>query len=93
MRALEGASDIIENESKKANAPPEAVRAVRPSASLEYPPKCYHCDFTMYQTKDDYEFHCVLRHRGKPAYPGPADTQALNLAPPEYVMGDLTVII
>jgi hypothetical protein len=50
-----------------------------PSASLEFPPKCYHCSFSMYETKQDYESHCILRHPNKPAYPGPADIEALNL--------------
>jgi hypothetical protein len=81
MTALEGASDNSERENKDKNThtPPEAVRAVRPSASIEFPPGCYYCDFSIYETKEDYEFHCVLRHKGKPAYPGPADIQALNL--------------
>jgi hypothetical protein len=30
----------------------------------------------MYETKHDHESHCVLRHAGKPAYPGPADMEA-----------------
>ena len=38
-----------------------------------FPPKCYRCDFSSYETKQDYESHCVLRHPGKTAYPGPAD--------------------
>lgn len=52
-----------------------------PSVGLEFPPKCYHCNFTSYETKQDYESHCVSSHPSKPAYPGPADIEALNLIP------------
>jgi hypothetical protein len=52
-----------------------------PSASLEIPSKCYHCNFTMYDTKKDYESHCILKHAGKPAYPGSADFKASGLKP------------
>jgi hypothetical protein len=78
MTALPDGFDNNENEKKETNAPPGAVRALRPSA---FPPKCYHCDFSNYETKQDYESHCVLRHPGKPAYPGPADIQESNLTP------------
>ena len=70
MTALPDGFDCFERKEKKTNTPPEAVRALRPSA---FPPKCYHHDFSSYETKEDYESHCVLRHPGKPAYPGPAD--------------------
>jgi hypothetical protein len=44
-----------------------------PSDPSAFPPKCYHCDYSTYENKDEYQYHCVLRHAGKPAYPGPAD--------------------
>ncbi len=72
--------DVEEGKEKQAHLQEPSVPSV-PSASLEFPPKCYHCDFTMYENKEDYRSHCVLRHRGKPAYPGPADLEALNLTP------------
>jgi hypothetical protein len=43
------------------------------SVTCAFPPKCYRCDFSNYETKQDYESHCVTKHAGKPAYPGPAD--------------------
>lgn len=51
------------------------------SSSSYFPPKCYRCNFSIYETRQEYEYHCVLRHRGKPAYPGPADIKEENLTP------------
>jgi len=39
----------------------------------------YTSEITIYETKQDYESYCILRHPGKPAYPGPADIEAPNL--------------
>ena len=69
----EGSSDgfyKFEKKKKNANQSPEPSEPSEPSA---FPPKCYRCDFSRYETKQDYESHCILRHPGKPAYPGPAD--------------------
>jgi hypothetical protein len=78
----EGISECVSSYDKEKQTHPKIPSVPSaPSASLEFPSKCYHCDFTMYETKEDYESHCVLRHRGKPAYPGPADIQALKLKP------------
>lgn len=49
------------------------------SVTSTFPPRCYHCDFSIYETKQEYEYHCVLRHAGKPAYPGPADIKESGL--------------
>jgi hypothetical protein len=38
-----------------------------------FPPKCYYCNFSNYNTKGEYEYHCVTKHPGKTGYPGPAD--------------------
>ena len=46
-----------------------------------FPPKCYRCDFSNYNTKGEYDYHCVTRHPGKPGYPGPADIKESNLTP------------
>ena len=51
-----------------------------PSA-FNFPPKCYRCDFSNYNTKGEYDYHCVTRHQGLPAYPGPADIRESNLIP------------
>jgi hypothetical protein len=39
----------------------------------------YTYKITIYETKQDFESHCVLRRPGMPAYPGPADIAAPNL--------------
>ena len=44
----------------------------KPSSS-SFPPKCYWCDYSNFETKQDYEYHCTTRHPRKPGYPGPAD--------------------
>jgi hypothetical protein len=44
----------------------------------------------MYDTKEDYESHCVLIHPGKPAYPGHADLKQLNLAPQDMPWETIT---
>jgi hypothetical protein len=46
-----------------------------------FPPKCYRCDFNNYGTKGEYDYHCITRHPGKPAYPGPADIKESDLTP------------
>jgi hypothetical protein len=63
------------------NALPEPSQPSQPSPTSDYPPKCYHCKFDMYENKEDYEAHYVLRHPGKTAYPGQADIGADNLEP------------
>ena len=53
---------------------------MNPPANLSaFPPKCYRCDFSNYNTKGEYEYHCVTKHQGKPAYPGPADIKESGL--------------
>ncbi len=47
----------------------------------EFPPKCYRCDLSKFETKEEYENHCVTRHPGVPAYPGPADLKDQELIP------------
>ena len=63
----------IEREEEKTNALPKPSEPSGHQPVPAFPPKCYHCDFSSYETKQDYESHCVLRHPGKTAYPGPAD--------------------
>ena len=46
-----------------------------------FPPKCYRCDFSNYGTKGEYDYHCVTKHPGKLAYPGPVDIKESNLTP------------
>jgi hypothetical protein len=46
-----------------------------------FPPRCYRCDFSSYETKEEYDYHCVVRHPGLPGYPGPADINRDNLVP------------
>ena len=46
-----------------------------------FPPKCYRCDFSNYNTKGEYDYHCVRTHPGLPAYPGPADIKDSGLTP------------
>jgi hypothetical protein len=46
-----------------------------------FPPKCYRCDFSHYETKKEYEYHCVIRHPGQPGYPGLADIKESGLSP------------
>jgi hypothetical protein len=60
------------NNNKNTNPSPEPSEPSEPSA-FSFPPKCYRCDFSNYNTKGEYEYHCVTKHPGKPAYPGPAD--------------------
>ena len=45
-----------------------------------FPPICYYYDFSIYENKEEYQYHCVLRHEGKPAYPGPADIKQSALS-------------
>jgi hypothetical protein len=70
----EGSSDAFHNFDdtikEEDNASPKPSDPSDPSA---FPPKCYHCDYSTYENKEEYQYHCVLRHAGKPAYPGPAD--------------------
>ena len=47
----------------------------------DFPPKCYWCDFSHFGTKEKYDYHCVTRHPGKLAYPGPADIIESGLTP------------
>jgi hypothetical protein len=43
-------------------------------ASLDYPPNCYYCDLTFSGIeKSEYEKHVVIKHPGKPGYPGLPD--------------------
>ena len=51
------------------------------SATLEYPPKCYHCNVNGFANKDQYERHVVSYHKNLPCYPGPADLEKLGLMP------------
>lgn len=51
------------------------------SVALEFPPKCYRCDLTNFQNKEDYDHHCVTTHPGLPGYPGPADIRESDLSP------------
>jgi hypothetical protein len=51
------------------------------SEALEFPPKCYRCDLTNFQNKEDYDHHCVTIHPGLPGYPGPADIRESDLSP------------
>jgi hypothetical protein len=70
----------FESIGKKDNASQEPSELSEPSA-FNFPPKCYRCDFTNYNTKGEYDYHCVTRHQGLPAYPGPADIRESNLIP------------
>jgi hypothetical protein len=45
------------------------------------PKKCYRCDKSNFKTKEKYIRHCITRHPGLPAYPGPADILAEKLQP------------
>jgi hypothetical protein len=63
---------------KNTNASP---RAITPSQPSLFPPNCYYCGFKQHETKAEYDNHVVMRHSGKPGYPGPADIKALNLKP------------
>jgi hypothetical protein len=45
------------------------------------PKKCYRCDKSNFHTKGEYLRHCVIRHPGVSAYPGPADILAEKLEP------------
>jgi predicted transcriptional regulator len=49
--------------------------------SLEYPPKCYHCNISGFNSKEHYESHGIRHHIGLTLYPGPADMKALGLEP------------
>ena len=68
--------DDFESIGKKDNA---SLQPSQPSQPSLFPPKCYHCDFSSYESKEDYESHCVIRHSGKQAYPGPADIKESGL--------------
>ena len=52
-----------------------------PPQPSPFPPNCYYCEFKQHETKAEYDSHVVMRHSGKPGYPGPADLKALNLKP------------
>ena len=56
-------------------------RAEDPTATIEYPPKCYHCTTNSFTNKDQYERHMVNHHRDLPGYPGPPDLRKLGLIP------------
>ena len=51
------------------------------SETSTFPPKCYRCDCTNFNTKGEYEYHCLTKHPGLPGYPGPADIKESNLTP------------
>jgi hypothetical protein len=55
--------------------------SLEPSEPSAFPPKCYRCDFSNYNTKGEYEYHCVTKHPGLPGYPGPADIRESGLTP------------
>jgi hypothetical protein len=46
----------------------------------EYPPICYRCDFKP-ESKQQYEDHCSIKHRGVSGYPGPTDIEYYSLKP------------
>ena len=49
----------------------------------------YRCEFSNYQTRKEYDIHCVTRHSGKPGYPGLVDIQKDGLKPQKYEVVDL----
>ena len=51
------------------------------TVTTAFPPKCYRCDFSNYNTKGEYDYHCVTRHPNLPGYPGPADIKDSGLTP------------
>jgi hypothetical protein len=51
------------------------------STTLEFPPRCYHCNINGFSTNNQYERHVVGYHRNLPCYPGPADLEKLGLIP------------
>ena len=61
-----------------------------PTVLSVFPPKCYRCDFTNYNTKGEYDYHCVTRHPTLPAYPGPADIRESWFNTARNALGDLT---
>lgn len=75
----EGISECVSIDKDKQTHPDLPSEPSEPTA--EYPPKCYHCDLHDFDSKSDYESHCVLRHPKKPGYPNSVDIQALNLIP------------
>lgn len=52
-----------------------------PLTTIEYPPKCYHCNANRFTTKDQYEEHGIRLHKNLPLYPGPVDLEKLGLMP------------
>ena len=46
---------------------------------IDFPPKCYHCDYSQHKNKTEYNKHCVINHPKKPGYPGPADMKELGI--------------
>ncbi len=57
---------------------PDASNCV--TASVEYPPECYRCEFKP-ENKDEYDNHCCKEHPGKSGYPNKASIEAYNLEP------------
>ena len=49
------------------------------STTIDYPPKCHHCNINGFTTKDQYEKHVVDHHRNLPCDPGPAHLEKLGL--------------
>ena len=73
-------------EKENTDPSPEPSEPSEPSVFL--PPKCYQCDFSNYNTKGEYDYHCVTRHQGLPAYPGPYRYQGIkNLIPQGMSLG------
>jgi len=60
---------------------PSDPSSVLPITRVDFPPKCYRCEFSKYETKKEYDYHCVTRHPGLPGYPGPADIIESGLKP------------
>jgi len=70
-----------QDEGKNTQTPTHLQETSLTSPTSLFPPKCYRCDFSSYETKADYEYHCVTRHSGLPAYPGLADIKQGGLTP------------
>ena len=77
----DGPSDRFESVNGKEEDDNPSPKPSEPSEPSAFPRKCYRCNFSNYGTKGEYDKHCVIRHPGLSAYPGPADIKESNLTP------------
>lgn len=82
MKSTNSGVDSIENNNIIQNNVCHTVTSVTSeSINSDFPPKCYRCEFSNYNSKKEYDIHCVTKHPRKAGYPGLVDIEKDGLKP------------